>query len=285
MASWSFEAPQILSDEQYVQWQTLLEQRTGICFLQHKSIMQKGLLTRMRELGIEDYQQYFLLVSAVPEGTVEWQLLVDRVSVKETSFFREPFSFAAVRHFLLSRLNADMREQNSTLDIWSVGCSTGEEAYSLAMMASDMLTYTASRAFLGVVATDISRTALAVADQGVYPARKLEPLSREMLQQYFTAGEKGLYRIKESLRQKICFVQGNIAELNSAPKIKMDVIFCQNVLLYFRHEQQKRVLDLLVEHLKPGGMLMLGPGEVAGWRHPKAYRSSDEFVQAYLRAI
>ena len=284
MVSWSFKAPQELSDEQYLQWQTLLEQRTGICFLQHKSIMQKGLLQRMREVGIDDYQQYFSLVSAVPEGAVEWQLLVDRVSVKETSFFREPFSFAAVRQYLLSRLDAGLFDQDSTLDIWSVGCSTGEEAYSLAMMASDMLNYTASCAFLGVVATDISRTALAVASQGVYPARKLEALSPEMLQQYFVAGGKGLYQVRESLRQNICFVQGNITELNSVPKMKMDIIFCQNVLLYFRREKQKSVLDILVEHLKPGGMLMLGPGEVAGWRHPEVYRSSDEFVQAYLRA-
>ena len=284
MASWSFEAPEELSDEQYLQWQALLEQRTGICFLQHKSIMQKGLLQRMREIGIDDYQQYFVLVSAVPEGAVEWQLLVDRVSVKETSFFREPLSFAAVRQYLLSRLNADIAEQDRTLDIWSVGCSTGEEAYSLAMMARDMMDYTASRAFLGVVATDISRTALAVAGKGIYPARKLESLPREMLQQYFVAGEKGLYRIRESLRQKICFVQGNITELSSAPKLKMDVIFCQNVLLYFKREKQQRVLDILVEHLKPGGMLMLGPGEVAGWRHPEVHRSDDEFVQAYLRA-
>lgn len=284
MASWSFEAPQELTDEQYAKWQALLEQRTGICFLQHKSILQKGLLQRMREAGIEDYEQYFSTVSAVPEGAVEWQLLVDRVSVKETSFFREPLSFDVVRDFLLSRLSTESLGQGDTLDIWSVGCSTGEEPYSLAMMANDMLDYTGSTAFLGVVATDISRTALTVAGQGVYPARKLEALPRETLQKYFVAGEKNLFQVRELLRQKVCFVQGNIAELDTAPRMKMDVIYCQNVLLYFRRERQKQVLDILVEHLKPGGMLMLGPGEVAGWKHPAMRRSKDEFVQAYLRA-
>ncbi len=122
---WSYRAPPELSDEQYTCWTELLEERAGICFSQHKSILQKGLSSRMREVGVESYEEYLGKVTRIPEGAVEWSLLVDRVSVKETSFFRDSKSFDVVRRFLEERLQESVSRQDYTLDLWSVGCSTG----------------------------------------------------------------------------------------------------------------------------------------------------------------
>lgn len=281
MSAWSYQAPPELTDEQYARWQELLEQRTGICFLQHKSILQKGLSQRMREVGADNYEQYYEHVRAVPQGAIEWTHLVDRISVKETSFFREPHSYAVCRKYLQQRL-AGQASQDYTLDIWSVGCATGEEPYSLAMMAGDVIDELEARAFLGVIATDISQSALQVARKGVYSARKVQSLPAAMQEKYFLPHSDNNFEIVTPVKQQICFVQGNLLELYDIPRLEMDVIFCQNVLVYFRQERKRQVLNELVKHLKPGGLLMLGPGEVIGWNHPHMKRTADDSVLAYV---
>lgn len=283
MSTWSYQATPELTDEQYARWQSLLEQRTGICFLQHKSILQKGLSQRMREVGAENYEQYYDQVQAVPEGAVEWAQLVDRISVKETSFFREPLSYEVLRRYLLQRLDREPDEGGYTLDLWSVGCSTGEEPYSLAMTAADIIDYLGKKVFMGVVATDISQSALAAARRGIYSPRKLESLPQSMVKRYFVQRSEKEFEIKPDLKQRLCFVQGNLLEIEKAPVVAMDVIFCQNVLVYFRQAVKHQVLNALVAHLKPGGMLLVGPGEVTGWAHPLAKRTADESVQAYVK--
>lgn len=284
MSTWSYQAPPELTDEQYARWQALLEQRTGICFLQHKSILQKGLSQRMREVGAENYEQYFDQVSAVPDGAVEWAQLVDRISVKETSFFREPLSYELLKNYLLQRLDRQGGSTGYTLDIWSVGCSTGEEPYSLAMTASDIIDFLGMNVFMGVVATDISPSALNVARKGVYSARKVERLPLAMQKRYFQRRNEKEFEVRPAVRQQLCFVQGNILQLRNAPVVAMDVIFCQNVMVYFRQEKKHQVMNDLVTHLKPGGILLIGPGEVNGWSHPQMKRTSDDSVQAYIKS-
>jgi chemotaxis protein methyltransferase CheR/type IV pilus assembly protein PilK len=281
MSLWSYEASAELSDEQYRRWQTLLEQRTGISFLQHKSILQKGLSQRMREAGFSNYDEYFALVSQVPEGAVEWARLVDRVSVKETSFFREPQSFNLVRNFLAEYIQG--RPRQPSINLWSVGCSTGEEAYSLAMVASDVIDFIGTDIFYGVVATDISRIALGDARKGEYGKRKLETVPLAIRNKHIESTDEGNCRVKDSLKQRVCFVQGNIVEFDRLPKMNMDVIFCQNVLVYFERHRLKAVLDSLVRHLNPGGLLVLGPGEVSNWQHPQMQRNSDDTVLAFIK--
>jgi chemotaxis protein methyltransferase CheR/type IV pilus assembly protein PilK len=283
MSQWTFQAPPELSDEQYARWQTLLEERTGICFLQHKSILQKGLSQRMREVGVDDYEDYYRRVSAIPEGVVEWTLLVDRISVKETSFFREPKSYSAVRSFLAERIASSAQRQDYTIDLWSVGCSTGEEALSLAMVANELIEKSKAKIFLGVMATDISKTALLEARRGVYSKRKVDSVPDRLKGKYFTQTGANEFTVLPELLQKVCFTQGNIIEFDRAPKMAIDVIFFQNVLVYFRRWRHKEVLDALVEHLKPGGILVVGPGEVSSWQHPLMRRSADDTIQAYVR--
>ena len=284
MSSWSYQAPQELSDEQYTRWKNLLETRTGICFSQHKSILQKGLSMRMREIGSKDYEEYFQQVSRVPSGNVEWTQLVDRITVKETSFYRDSHSYSAVRNYLLSLYESEKKAGDSdTLELWSVGCSTGEEAYSLAMLANEVLDYVCANSFLGVMATDISQSALAVGRAGKYSERKVNDLAPALKHKYFKALNDENYQVVASLRQRIAFVQGNLLELDKTPLLAMDVIYCQNVLVYFRRELQWQVLNTLTQHLKPGGMLIIGPGEVVGWQHSQMQRYNDTVVQAYIK--
>lgn len=281
MSAWSYQSPPDLSDEQYARWQSLLEERTGICFLQHKSILQKGLRQRMREVGVDDYEQYFQRVNNIPAGVVEWSLLVDRIAVKETSFFREPQSFDTVRDYLQRRLKSSLAPRHLTL--WSVGCSTGEEAFSLAIEAQEAIDSSGTCTFFGVTATDISRTALDVARTGRYATRKIDGLPAQLAHKYFVPTNNAQTTLVPSLRQKVCFVQGNIINAEQMPAMAMDVIYCQNVLIYFRRERLAAILAALVKQLKPGGLLILGPGEVVHWQHPSMLRTSDSTVNAYVK--
>jgi len=283
MSSWTYKTAIPLSDEQYSRWQNLLESRTGISFSQHKSIFQKGLNQRMREIGAEDVERYYQAVSLVPDGVAEWMQLVDRLSVKETSFFRDQHSFRAVRDHLIRQLSLEATAKQSTLDVWSVGCSTGEEAYSLAVLASDVINFLGRELYLAIYATDISSSALAVARRGRYQRKNISRLPQAFRRKYFRSCGDLEVEIDPQLKNRVCFVQGNIQELQQLPKMVMDVIFCQNVFVYFSRERQHFILDQLVEQLKPGGLLIIGPGEVMGWQHSKVVRSTDSAVQSYVR--
>lgn len=290
MSGWPYQQtlPE-LGDEQYARWQTLLEERTGICFLQHKSILQKGLGQRMREVGADDYERYFEQVSSMPEGAVEWAQLVDRIAVKETRLFREPGSYAAVSQFLRQRLSANDKPAgfagagDYALDLWSVGCSTGEEAYSLAIIASEVIESVKADVFFGVMATDISQSALEAARAGSYSSRKLAAVEPQLAEKYFRQNTALDYEVLSTLKQRVCFVRDNILAVDELPPMAMDVIYCQNVLVYFRKDKQRQVLDGLVGHLKKGGLLVIGPGEAMGWQHSQMKKTSDESVQAYTK--
>lgn len=278
MGAWLHSSPPALTDEQFAAWQQLIETRTGIDFSQHRPILQGGLYRRLRELGDIDVEQYLAQVSQFPEGLAEWRQLLDRIAVKETSFFRQSAAFDLVRNYLRKRvINA------STLDLWSVGCATGEETYSLAMVASDVIARNGTQCFLGVLATDMCGEALQLARTGRYREKRLEQVPESLRRRFFVGDGEQWYRVSPALQQRICFAQANLLDAERLPALPMDVIFCQNVLVYFRRWRTKQVLDALVERLKPGGLLVLGPGEAAHWQHPALVRTAHQGVSAWLR--
>ncbi len=278
MRAWLHSSLPALTDQQFAAWQQLIETRTGIDFSQHRAILQGGLYRRLRELGESDSDNYFAQVSHPREGLVEWRQLLDRIAVKETSFFRQGAAFDLVRSFLHKRVaNAQ------ALDIWSVGCASGEEPYSLAMVASDVIEQHGARCFLGVLATDMCAEALQVARAGSYREKRLEQVPDTFCACVISSARSEQYRISPTLQQRVCFAQANLLELERLPVLLMDIIFCQNVLVYFRRWRTKQVLDALVARLKPGGLLVLGPGEAAHWQHPELERTTHQGVSAWMR--
>lgn len=280
MEAWLQPALPALSDQQFADWQQLIESNTGIDLSQHRPILQGGLSRRMRQLGVADYDAYFDQVTRWPEGVSEWRLLLDSIAVKETSFFRQPAAFELVRNHLRKRVH-----RTSTVDLWSVGCSTGEEAYGLAMVAADVIERESATCYLGVLATDLCADALQQARTGRYRAKKLDQIPEALRRRFFSAESEQFFRVQPTLQRRICFAQTNLLEIEQLPTLPMDVIFCQNVLVYFRRWRVKQALDALVTRLKPGGLLVLGPGEAAHWQHPALVRVTHEGVTAWLRRV
>lgn len=279
---WSLRTLPRLSDEQFARWSKLLEERTGMQLVpQHRALLESQLSGRMNELGLDDYDHYYERVTQGSQCMLEWTLIVDRIAVKETSFFRHRPSLEYVRRFLQNKINNQTLEQS--FDVWSIGCATGEEAYSLAMVINDCFELAALNPYYGITAFDLSVTALASARKGRYHKRKVESAKAEELKRYTKPLNDGNYEIIGRLRERVCFTQANIIHHNKLPSISVDVIFCQNLLVYFRRWLRRDILNALVEHLKPGGILVTGLGEVIDWEHPLMQRITVDEVQAYVR--
>lgn len=279
---WSLQPLADMSAADFRDWQALLEDRTGVVVNeQRRAFLQTSLGARMRELGIADYGTYYRQVTDGPRGAVEWSNLLDRLTVQETRFFRHKASFDVLESYLRQRL--EQVGPSRPLALWSVGCSSGEEPYSLAMVAAKVLEDAGLAPLFGVTGTDISLNALNRAREASYAARKLEDIDPELATRYFSAQDDGRYRVIPDLAERVCCARLNVLELAKAPMSGMDVIFCQNLLIYFRRWRRRDILNRLAERLAPGGLLVIGVGEVADWHHPLLEPVADERVLAFTR--
>jgi type IV pilus assembly protein PilK len=278
---WALQPLADMTATEFRDWQTLLEERAGVVLNERRrAFLQTNLSARMRELGVAEYAAYYRQVTDGPRGAVEWSTLLDRLTVQETRFFRHRPSFDVLEGYLRDRLQQGMSQP---WELWSVGCASGEEPYSLAISAAEVLRETDKPDFYGVTGTDISLNALSKAREGQYTARRLELLDEELCQRYFVAQGEGRFKVVPTLAGRVCCARLNVLELAKAPMTGMDVIFCQNLLIYFRRWRRREILNHLAERLVPGGLLVVGVGEVAGWQHPELIPVADERVLAFTR--
>ncbi|WP_445937528.1 protein-glutamate O-methyltransferase [Pseudomonas sp.] len=278
---WALQPLADMTATEFRDWQTLLEERTGVVLNERRrAFLQTNLSARMRELGVMDYATYYRQVTDGPRGAVEWSTLLDRLTVQETRFFRHRPSFEVLESYLRERLQQGVTQP---WELWSVGCASGEEPYSLAISAAEVLRESEHPDYFGVTGTDISLNALSKARDGQYGARRLEQLETDLCQRYFLAQDDGRFKVVPNLAARVCCARLNVLELAKAPMSGMDVIFCQNLLIYFRRWRRREILNRLAERLVPGGLLVIGVGEVAGWQHPELIPVADERVLAFTR--
>lgn len=151
------------------------------------------------------------------------------------------------------------------------------------MVINDCFELAALDPYYGITALDISSSALAKARTGRYSARRLSEITPEEIKRYMQQCANGSYEVASKLRDRVCFTHCNLVRAGSLPGVKVDVIFCQNLLVYFRRWLRRDILNALIERLKPGGLLVIGLGEVVDWEHPRMQRIALDEVQAYLR--
>lgn len=262
-----------MDEPQFQQWVELLEQRTGMRLPDNRrSFLVTNLGIRMRELGYTSYQEYYDLLHSGLGGHVEWDKLVHYLTVHETRFLRNEDSIALICEKYLPRSTYEIKEQPFTIHIWSVGCSTGEEPYSIAMAVDSQLKRLGCEFYLGVIASDISRSAIAAGRAGIYNNKQLKSIEPERLKTYFAKLPDGRFQVTPELRQRVCFNQLNVIDIKKTPIGVMDIIVCQNLLIYFDRARREQIVNSFVEHLTPGGLLVLGVGELVNWSHPKLER-------------
>lgn len=245
-----------LSEHELSEIRMLIEERTGICFDESR---ERFFSTRVREhLRAKGLQRGTDLLRNMRKSNVEYEALLERLLTQETSFFRYPGVYEAFEKRVLPELHTKKFWKNPrTLRIWSAGCSTGEEPYSIAISIADSLSF-ADSWNVEIMATDVGRQALKHAERGVYTGRSIASVSEKQLANHFSAVEGG-QQIKPRLRKMVSFAQMNLA--SPVYLGRMDAIFCMNVLIYFSEERRRSVVQRFYETLEPGGYLFLGHSE------------------------
>lgn len=281
-ADWRAAAGQLaeLDDDRMRSWTALVEQRTGIVIgLDRKAFLSAGLWSRMKQAGHSDFDVYYRRMSAEQPWSEEWTHLVDKLTVHETSFFRHEPSL----QLLAERLLPEWLEMRNALQIWSVGCATGEEPYTLAMLMQEQIEIDGRDRLFGITATDISQPALQTARAGVYGGRRIDGIPVDLRVRYCEELGGGKLRISERLRRRICFAQLDILKSARFPMRNLDLVYCQNMLIYFPRVQRLQIVESLAQRLAPGGVLLLGPADLPCWTHPEFERIRFEGTLAFKR--
>jgi chemotaxis protein methyltransferase CheR len=245
-----------LSEHELSEIRMLIEERTGIHF---DSSRERFFSTRVREhLHARSLARGTDLLRAIRKSNVEYEALLERLLTQETTFFRYPAVFEAFEKRVLPELHAKKFWKNPrTLRVWSAGCSTGEESYSIAITILDSLSL-AEAWDLEILATDIGRSALKHAERATYSGRSLASVNERQLAAHFSLVDGG-HQVKPRIRKVISFVQMNLA--SPVYVGKMDLIFCMNVLIYFSEERRRTLVQRFYDALEPGGYLFLGHSE------------------------
>jgi chemotaxis protein methyltransferase CheR len=245
-----------LSEHELSEIRMLIEERTGIHF---DSSRERFFSTRVREhLHDRGYARGTELLRAVRKTNLEYEALLEKLLTQETTFFRYPAVFEAFEKRVLPEVHVKKFWKNPrTLRVWSAGCSTGEEPYSIAISILDSLSL-AEAWDVEILATDIGRQALKHAERGVYAGRSLASVNEKQLGAHFSPVDGG-HQVKSRIRKMVSFVQMNLA--SPVYVGKMDLIFCMNVLIYFSEEKRRALVQRFYDALEPGGYLFLGHSE------------------------
>src|SRR5580700_899837 len=245
-----------LTESELDQIRMLIENRSAILF---DSSRERFFSTHVREyLAEKGLPSGHDLLSLVRGSSIEYEALLENLLTQETPFFRYPAVYEALETKILPEVQERKFWQNPrTLRIWSAGCSTGEEPYSIAITVCEALKF-AEAWEIEILATDISRRALRQAERGLYSKRSLQDVSLGQVDAHFTNTKHG-FQVRPRIRKMISFAQMNLVEPVYVGK--MDCIFCMNVLMYFSEERRLAILRRFYDALEPGGYFLLGHSE------------------------
>lgn len=237
----------------------LLRIKTGHDFSHYKySTISRRVERRMAIQNIEDVDQYVRYLEQKP---AEVEALFRDLLIGVTSFFRNPEAFEALKEQVIPRLFTG-KYPGSLIRVWVPGCSTGEEAYSIAILLKEQMEKLNQNFKVQIFATDIDSRAIVQARSGLYPSNISTDISPERLKRFFTADSDGNYLIQHSIREMVIFSEQDI--IKDPPFSKLDLISCRNLLIYLDKELQKKIIPLFHYALNPGGFLCLGPSETVG---------------------
>ena len=266
-----------IAEKDMPRWESWIEGVTGILLRGRKSVLEQGIYPRLLACGVTTLEEYQRLVDFSVAGQAEKLALIDQLTIKDSSFFRSEESMSAVGDYL-RRSAREVGSEDYEFRLWSVGCSLGQEAYSLAMIASEQFAYTQQK--WQVLATDISLSAVTSAATGHYVDKQVDGISTHRMAHFFSWDEDG-WRVDEALRNKVRFGAANLKDIETCPYAELDIIYCQNVLIYFRDKLVNQIVSELVKRLRPGGILVLGAGEAPNWKSSDVSRWRPETLNAY----
>ena len=259
------EMPATLSEKAFRRLSELIHRECGIKMPAPKKIMLEARLRkRLRELGIKSFDAYCKYLFS-PEGIRDELIrMIDVITTNKTDFFREPRHFDyLVQHALPELMRTYGAGIKRRLTVWSAGCSTGEEPYTIAMVLNEYREQCPSFQFM-LLGTDISTKVLDRAVRAVYAEERVETVPQTLKKKYLLkskAPKNRLVRIAPELREQVRFRRLNFMDGDFGMREPMDIIFCRNVIIYFDKPTQEKLINRLCSHLIPGGYLFMGHSE------------------------
>ncbi len=245
------------SDREFKRISDIMYEAAGLSYNDSKkSLIQSRLTPRIQKLGLESFADYIVILEDEAEAA-EFQMAVDLLTTNETYFFREP------KHYDLLQQELPQLADKSAISVWSAASSFGDEAYSTAMLLSDLQMSGRVGPNWSILATDISHRVLLSAKEAVYPEDRLRAVSPDRLRRYCLRGDgpsQGQVQMQDKIRNRVQFGQLNLCKPFSGLG-PFDVIFLRNVLIYFDPPTKVDVVDRVLTALKPGGLFFLGTAE------------------------
>jgi chemotaxis protein methyltransferase CheR len=248
-----------MSDEEFRLLCAAIRDHCGLDFTpETRSLLQRRLAPRLVELHIRSFTEYYLYLRYTADRRSELDEVADLVTTNETYFFRERYQLDAFQSEILDEFSRNPPRPRR-LHVWSAGCSTGEEAYTIAMLIHETGRFDGWD--VQVFANDISRTALAAARRGLYGSHSLRATD-ELYQRAYLPGADGHYAVRRDIKEMVTFAQVNLIDHDSLAALgEMDVIFCRNVLIYFDEPARRKAVEAFHRKLARRGYLLLGHAE------------------------
>ena len=248
-----------LPDDVFRQLRDEIYKRSGMYFGDSsKYLLQKRLSPRARELNFDSFQKYFYFLQYDPRAAAEFDQIFDLVTTNETYFFREPAQLSAFSEEIVPEILA--RKSVKKIRIWSAGCSSGEEPYSIAILLQEAGLY--NHASFEIFASDLNQQVLSKARRGQYRDSAFRSTSAALREKYFTREAEGSWRISDDIRNRVSFGRLNLYDEARVSLLGyLDIVFCRNVIIYFDDLSKKVVVNSFYNRLSEGGYLLLGHSE------------------------
>jgi len=270
-------ASEFLSDADFERYRNFIYQESGITFTSaNRSILESRLKEQLRGKGVDSVKTYFSSISSDKE---ELKSFLDSITTNLTRFFRNQPHFDALEKFVVPELINNIKKGGSnTIRMWSAGCSTGEEPYTIAMMLSEMLPPSWK---FDILASDISLKCLMTAKEGFYSESKIDGIPPNYLSKYFDRVEGG-YKIRSDIQSKIKFDYHNLK--HDSGQRGLDVVFCRNVIIYFDEAAQSAVINRFWDAMAPKSFLFIGHSESLFGMNTKFEFLKTEWATLYRKS-
>lgn len=252
-----------ISDEEFTQLRDFIYKQSGIYIGDNrKYLLENRLRNRLTELNLKSFGEYYYFLQYDRSKREELNKLFEVVTTNETSFYRNPPQLKVFEEKVLSEIFDRQRKSGQKrLRIWSAGCSTGEEPYTLAIQIHEVLRTELPSWDIKITANDLSENVLSSARRGVYSEYALRTTPKEIISKYFTQEDVG-FKVKPEVKKLVSFGQINLNDRTQIKRIERShVVFCRNVIIYFDDDMKKRVIGAFYDNLLPGGYLIIGHSE------------------------
>lgn len=252
-----------VTNEEFLQLRDFIYEQSGIYIAEaRKYLVENRLGNRLRDLNLKNFGEYYYYLRFDPGRRAELTKLFEVITTNETSFWRNPPQLQVFQDVVLKAEIEKLRlARTRKIRIWSAGCSTGEEPYTLAMILQEVLKAEISLWDIKITANDLSEAVLASARKGVYSDYALRTTPKHIIESYFKK-DGANYHVDEKLKKLISFGPVNLSDRNMLRRVERShIIFCRNVIIYFDDDMKRQVIESFYDNLLPGGCMLIGHSE------------------------